>query len=60
MIFSVVGAGYVGLSLSILISKKYKVNLIDIDQRKIDCINNKISPIKDADIEKNLKSKKSN
>ena len=55
MIFSVVGAGYVGLSLSILISKKYKVNLIDIDQRKIDCINNKISPIKDADIEKNLK-----
>ena len=58
MIFSVVGAGYVGLSLSILISKKYKVNLIDIDQRKIDCINNKISPIKDADIEKNLKSKK--
>ena len=58
MIFSVVGAGYVGLSLSILISKKYKVNLIDIDQRKIDCINNKISPIKDVDIEKNLKSKK--
>ena len=60
MIFSIVGAGYVGLSLSILISKKYRVNLIDIDQNKVDKINNKIAPIKDADIEKNLSSVKLN
>ena len=30
MNFTVVGAGYVGLSLAVLISQKFRVNLIDI------------------------------
>lgn len=43
----VVGLGYVGTSLSILLSKKNKVIALDIDKKKVDKINNKISPIKD-------------
>ena len=32
----VVGCGYVGLSLAILISQKYRVSLLDIDKNKIE------------------------
>ena len=52
MRFSVVGTGYVGLSLSILISQKYDVKCIDIDPIKVNKINNKISPFNDNEIEK--------
>ena len=51
---AVVGAGYVGLSLAVLLSQKNNVKLIDIDENKIDLINRKISPLKDEYIEKYL------
>ncbi len=44
---SVIGAGYVGLSLAVLLSKKNIVKLFDIDKNKIDQINNNSNPIKD-------------
>ena len=48
---TVVGTGYVGLSLSVLLSIKHNVTAYDIDHKKIDLINNKISPIEDKKIE---------
>lgn len=54
---TIVGAGYVGLSLSVLLSQKYKVNIHDIDHSKIDLINNKISPISDDLIQDFLANK---
>ncbi len=58
MKISIIGAGYVGLSLAVLISQKHDVTLLDIDNEKVNKINNKISPIKDPDIEKFLSNKK--
>ena len=46
MKFCVVGSGYVGLSLAVLISQKYEVNLLEIDSSKVELINKKKSPIK--------------
>ncbi len=43
----VVGCGYVGLSLAILISQKYRVSLLDLDKNKIEQLKSKISPIDD-------------
>lgn len=43
----VFGIGYVGLSLSVLLAQNNNVNVIDIDTRKIDYINNLVSPIDD-------------
>lgn len=57
MIFTVVGLGYVGMSLATLLSTKYKVNAIDIHQERADKINNGIPPIKDEYIEKYFKEK---
>ncbi len=50
MNIAVVGLGYVGLSLAILLSQKHKVIGLDISKEKVDKINNKISPIKDDEI----------
>ena len=52
------GAGYVGMSLSILLSQTHDVVLIDIDETKVNQIKQKISPIKDELIEKYLAKKK--
>ena len=63
MKITVVGAGYVGLSLATLMSKHNKVVLLDIDQNKIAKIKDKISKnnikiVSDIDIfMKNYKSK---
>ena len=58
MNITVVGAGYVGLSLAILISQKYNVKLFDIDKKKILDLNNKKSPFNDKEINSFLKEKK--
>ena len=50
----VVGSGYVGLSLSVLIAKNHYVTLLDISEERINQINKKISPIKDLEIESYL------
>ncbi len=48
---TVVGTGYVGLSLSVLLSKDNKVTALDIDESRVSQINKRCSPIKDVDIE---------
>ena len=50
MIVSVIGLGYVGLSLSVLLSQKHKVFAVDIDRRKVDLVTDRKSPIVDPDI----------
>ena len=58
MKIAVVGAGYVGLSLSCLLSKYNEVVLYDINKEKVDKINACISPIKDKEIQDYLKDEK--
>ena len=45
---TVVGAGYVGTSIAILLNQKKMVHLIDIDKEKVDQIKRNISPIEDS------------
>jgi len=57
MKIAIIGAGYVGLSNAMLLSQNHKVVLYDIDTKKIQQLNDKISPIDDADIEDFLVNK---
>lgn len=50
MRISVVGTGYVGLSLSCLLAQHNEVRALDIVERKVNLINQGISPIKDKEI----------
>ena len=56
MSVTVVGLGYVGLSISILLSKKFKVHAVDIDVRKVEMLRNSVSPIVDPDITHHLET----
>ncbi len=60
MKITVVGCGYVGLSISVLLSINNKVIAYDIDKKKIDNLNKKVSPIDDNDIQVYLREKKLN
>ena len=51
------GAGYVGLSIAVMLSVNNKVCLVDIDENRVRKINNRISPISDSLIESYLKDK---
>jgi UDPglucose 6-dehydrogenase len=57
MKIAVVGAGYVGLSNAILLAQHNEVVLLDVIPEKLDLINQKKSPIEDADIEDYLSNK---
>ena len=57
MKIAVAGAGYVGLSNSILLSQNNEVVVFDIDSEKIKKLNNSISPIVDPEIENFLANK---
>lgn len=57
---TVVGAGYVGLSLAVLLSQNNEVKVLDIVKEKVDLINNKKSPIADKEIEDFLANKELN
>lgn len=48
---SVIGAGYVGLSLAVLLAARYTVKLVDIDENKIKNINSGNSTIIDEGIQ---------
>lgn len=54
---TVVGLGYVGLSLAVLLSQDHHVMAVDIVEEKLKKVNNHISPIKDEYIEKYLQEK---
>lgn len=54
----VVGTGYVGLSMAVLLAQHNHVIAVDIVKEKVDIINNKKSPIQDDYIEKYLSEKK--
>jgi len=54
---TVIGAGYVGLSLAALLSQKNKVILLEKDKRKVELIEKNISPIKDTNLNNFLKKK---
>lgn len=53
----VVGAGYVGISNAILLAQHNEVVLLDVVPEKVDLINQKKSPIEDADIQDYLSNK---
>ncbi|MDE6386039.1 MAG: UDP-glucose 6-dehydrogenase, partial [Eubacterium sp.] len=54
---AVAGTGYVGLSNAILLSQHNKVYAVDIIEEKTAMINNRISPIVDAEISEYLETK---
>jgi UDPglucose 6-dehydrogenase len=54
---TIVGAGYVGVSLAVLLSQKHEVVILDIDEERINKINKKQTTIRDDVIEKYLKEK---
>ena len=56
----VAGTGYVGLSIATLLAQHHDVIALDIIEEKVDMINNRISPIKDAEIEHFFQTKKLN
>ena len=53
----VVGAGYVGLSLAVMLSAKYNVNLVEISEQKLKLLQQRKSTIRDEYIEKYLAEK---
>ena len=57
MSVSIIGLGYVGLSLSVLLSQKFKVFAVDVDPQKVDQVNNGVSPIVDPEISDFLTTK---
>tara|TARA_B100000795_G_scaffold178503_1_gene134974 strand:+ start:9895 stop:11061 length:1167 start_codon:yes stop_codon:yes gene_type:complete len=60
MKIAVAGAGYVGMSNSILLAQNHEVVIFDTDVSKIQKLNNNISPIIDAEIEDFLVNKNLN
>lgn len=57
MQIAIAGTGYVGLSMSILLSQHNSIKAVDIVPEKVEMINNKKSPIADKEIEEYLVSK---
>lgn len=54
MKIAVVGLGYVGLSMAVLLGQRNEVVALDVVQHKVDQINRQVSPIADPEIEQYL------
>ena len=48
---TVVGSGYVGMSLSVLLAQRNDITVLDIDQDRVDKINSRQSTVSDAEIQ---------
>ncbi|PMD05313.1 nucleotide sugar dehydrogenase [Brevibacterium paucivorans] len=59
MKITVAGLGYVGLSLSVLLSRLTSVQAYDVDEQRISLINKGISPIADTEIQDYLSQRAS-
>jgi len=57
MKITVAGTGYVGLSIAVLLAQHHSVTAVDIIPEKVEMINNRQSPIADAEIEAYLAEK---
>ena len=57
MKISVAGTGYVGLSLAVLLAQYHEVTAVDVVPEKVDMINRKQCPFRDACIEQYLREK---
>ena len=57
MKITVVGTGYVGLSLAVLLSQENQVTAVDIVPEKVKMVNERRSPIQDREIEEYLRTK---
>ena len=57
MKIAVAGAGYVGMSLAVLLAQDHEVTVVDVNAEKVAMINNKRSPVSDAEIEDYLREK---
>ncbi len=60
MKLTIVGTGYVGLSNAILLAQHNEVVALDIIPGKVELLNNKISPLDDAEIKDYLENKELN
>lgn len=54
---TVVGSGYVGMSLAVLLAQHNDVVVLDVDSARVDSVNNKQSTVADYDIEDFLDNK---
>jgi UDPglucose 6-dehydrogenase len=50
MKIAVVGLGYVGRSLAVLLAERHRVVALDIDAERVDAVNSRRSPIADEDL----------
>lgn len=57
MNIAIAGAGYVGLSLAVLLSQNNHVTIVDVVEEKTKMINDKKSPIEDKEIKEYLLNK---
>ena len=53
---TVVGSGYVGMSMAVLLARHNNVTVLDIDNHRVDCINSGVTTVQDNENEKILKS----
>lgn len=60
MKITVAGTGYVGLSMAVLLGQHNEVTSIDIIKERVEMVNNRKSPIVDAEIENFLQHKELN